>query len=126
MTKSHNAAGTPAAVTPYVSASQIGLLIEVAVLAIQDSQQQAKIKIARWTYLDALNDFEAQHGRIEGRLDPRNPDHADILAATEKQYAASEREKRIAYNLRRRLQTACRKAARVNATGVCATDRSPS
>lgn len=115
MTRSHNAAGKPAAVTPHVTASQIGLLIEVAVLAMQDSQQQAKIKIVRWTYLDALNDFEAQHGRIEGRLDPRNPDHAEIVKATKTQHDAVEREKRIGYNIRRRLQTACRKAPRINA-----------
>lgn len=106
---------TAAAGTAHVSSSQIGLLIEVAVLAMQDSQQQAAIKIARWTYIAALNDFEARHGRIEGRLDPKNPGHAEIVRATKTQYEALEREKRIGYNIRRRLQTACRKAPYVNA-----------
>lgn len=115
MTESHNAAGTPAAGTPYVSESQIGLLIEVAALAIHDYQQQASIKSARWTYLEALTQFEAKHGRIEGRLDPSNPDHSEIVAATKLHYEAQEHAKRVGYNVRRRLQTACRKAPRINA-----------
>lgn len=114
--KTNQTGGQPGgAGTLYVSASQIGLLIEVAVLAMQDSRQQLAVKEAHREYINALNDFEAKHGRIDGRVDPRNPDHAEILAATKIQYEASERAKRTAYNLRRRLQTACRKAARLNA-----------
>ena len=81
---------------------------------MQDSQQQFAVKKARREYVDGLNNFEAQHGRIEGRLDPRNPDHAEIFKATKPQHEAMEREKRIGYNIRRRLQTACRKAPRIN------------
>jgi hypothetical protein len=115
MKTTHNAAGQPAgAGTPYVSASQIALLIEVAVLAMQDSAQQLVVNEAHRKYVEALNSFEGRHGRIDGRLDPRNPEHAPIVAATKSKYEKHQAEKRKGYNLRRRLQTACRKARQLN------------
>lgn len=105
----------PAAGTLHVSASQIALLIEVAVLAMDRSQRKLAAEEARRVYIRALTDFQGQHGRVEGRIDPRNPDHAEIIAATKGQYEAYERAKRQVYNVERRLQTACRKAGRVNA-----------
>jgi hypothetical protein len=96
-------------------ASQIALLIEVAVLAMQDSRQQLSIKEIYSLYISSLHSFEAKHGRVEGRIDPNNPDHGAIIAATRAQFEAYQRAKRCAYNIRRRLQTACRKAAGVNA-----------
>lgn len=97
------------------SASQIALLIEVAVLAMQDSRQQLAVKEIYSLYISSLHSFEAKHGRVEGRIDPDNPDHGAIIAATRPQFEAHQRAKRCAYNIRRRLQTACRKAAGVNA-----------
>jgi hypothetical protein len=117
--KNDNAAGHPAgAGALYVSASQIALLIEVAVLAMQDSRQQLAVKEAYSLYISSLHSFEAKHGRVEGRIDPLNPDHNAIIAATRSQFETYQRAKRSAYNIRRRLQTACRKAAGVNADRV--------
>jgi hypothetical protein len=114
--KNDNAAGQPAgAGTLHVSASQIALLIEVAVLAMQDSRQQLIVKEAYSLYISSLHSFEAKHGRVTGRIDPLNPDHGAIIAATRSQFETYQRAKRSAYNIRRRLQTACRKAAGVNA-----------
>jgi hypothetical protein len=116
MTKKSNAAGQPAgAGTLRASASQIALLIEVAVLAMQDFDAQKSVGAAHNEYLFGLTDFESKHGRTEGRIDPLNPDHAAIIAATKSQYDSYQLAKRKAYNIRRRLQTACRKAHRVNA-----------
>jgi hypothetical protein len=112
----HNAAGQPAgAGTLHASASQIALLIELAVLAMQDSRQQLATKEIYRLYISSLHSFEAKYGRVEGRIDPDNPDHGAIIAATRSQFEAYQRAKRCAYNLRRRLQTACRKAHQVNA-----------
>jgi hypothetical protein len=99
----------------HASASQIALLIEVAVLAMQDHRQQLAVNEAHRKYVEALNSFEGKHGRIEGRLDPREPDHAPIIAATKSRYEKHQAEKRKAHNIRRRLQTACRKARALNA-----------
>ncbi|MFC0132008.1 hypothetical protein CR105_16060 [Massilia eurypsychrophila] len=116
MTKPKNAAGQPAGDgTPYVSASQIALLIEVAALALHDHRQQLAVNEAHRKYIEALNSYEGKHGPVEGRLDPRNPDHAPIIAATKGKYEKHQAEKRKAYNIRRRLQTACRKARHLNA-----------
>jgi hypothetical protein len=104
----------PARGALHVSASQIALLIEVAVLAMQDSRQQLAVNEAHRVYIDALNTFEVKHGRVGGRIDPENPDHAKIIKATKAQYEAHQDELRKAYNIRRRLQTACRKARRLN------------
>jgi hypothetical protein len=102
----------------HVSASQITLLIEVAVLAMQDHRQQLAVNEAHRKYIEALNSFEGKHGRIDGRLDSRNPDHAPIIAATKSKYEKYLAEKRKAYNIRRRLQTACRNARAANADRV--------
>jgi hypothetical protein len=116
MKSTHNAAGQPAgAGTLHVSASQIALLIEVAVLAMQDSRQQLAVKETYSLYISSLHSFEAKHGRVEGRIDPLNPSHGAIIAASRSQFETYQRAKRNAYNIRRRLQTACRKAAWVNA-----------
>lgn len=116
MKTTKNAAGQPAgAGTSYVSASRIALLIEVAVLAMQDSAQRLAVNEAHRKYIDALSSFEAKRGRIAGRLDPANPAHAAIISATKSKYEKHQAEKRKAYNIRRRLQTACRKARQLNA-----------
>jgi hypothetical protein len=116
MTKKSNATGQLAgAGNLRVSAPQIALLIEVAVLAMQDFHAQKAVGSAHNEYLFGLTDFESKHGRTEGRIDPLNPDHAPIIAATKIQYEGYQLAKRKAYNVRRRLQTACRKAARLNA-----------
>jgi hypothetical protein len=116
MKTTHNAAGQPAgAGTLHVSASQIALLIEVAVLAMQDHRQQLAVNESHRVYIDALNTFEVKHGRVGGRIDPDNPDHAKIIKGTKGQYETRQDELRKAYNIRRRLQTACRKARRLNA-----------
>src|SRR5450830_1544011 len=104
-----------AAQAPRVSADQIGLLIEIAALAIQDFQAQAAVVEAHAIYIEALNRAEAKFGALEGRLNPLDPEHADIIMASAAEYKAQQRAKKNAYNVRRRLRTACRKAVRVNA-----------
>jgi hypothetical protein len=117
MIKKSNATGQPAGTgNLYPSASQIALLIPVVVLALQDFHAQETVDATHNEYLFGLTDFESKHGRTEGgRIDPLNPDHAAIIAATKIQYDGYQLAKRKAYNARRRLQTACRKAAHLNA-----------
>jgi hypothetical protein len=113
MPNKKNAAGQPAgAGTPHVSASQIALLIEIAALAMQDFNTQLAVNEAKYLYLERLSKFEAKHGRIDGRLDPRNPEHAGIVAFTKSRYDDYQRSKKSAYNARRRLVNACRRAQR--------------
>jgi hypothetical protein len=100
---------------PRVSASQIALLIEIAVLAVQDFKAQEAVTETHGIYISALNRAEAKLGPLDGRLDPRDPDHAGVIAATKPEYEARQRARKTAYNVRRRLQTVCRKAVRVNA-----------
>jgi hypothetical protein len=105
----------PLRATLYVSASQIALLIEVAALAIQDFNAQLAVNEDQMLYLDRITEFERKHDRIDGRLDPRNPDHVDVVAFTKPYYDAYQRSRRAAYNARRRLANACRKARFINA-----------
>lgn len=102
---------------PRVSASQLALLIEIAALSIQDFKAQAAVTEAHGIYIDAINRAEGKLGALAGRLDPRDPEHAHIIKATTGEYEAQQRAKKTAYNARRRLQTACRKAVRINAAG---------
>jgi hypothetical protein len=116
MTRKCNAGGQPAgAGNLRVSALQIALLIDIAVKAIKHSKCVLDVNGAHGAYLRALTDFEASNGRVEGRIDPRNFEHAAIIAATKVEYDAYQLAKRKAYNAGRRLQTVCRKAAGVNA-----------
>jgi hypothetical protein len=116
MQTTKNAAGQPAdAGIPHVSASQIALLIEVAALAMQYFRQNLAVDEAHRDYIESITSFERKHGRVTGRIDPENPDHAKIIKATKGQYEARQDALRKRYNIHRRLQTACRKAARVNA-----------
>jgi hypothetical protein len=111
-----SATGQPAqAEHQRVSAGQIALLIEIAALAIQDFQAQAAVAEAHGIYIDAINRAEAKFGRVDGRLDPLNPDHSHIILATASEYKARQRARKTAYNVRRRLQTACRRSVRINA-----------
>lgn len=127
MTATKKNAGQPA--QAQVSAGQIALLIEIAALAIHDFQAQAAVTEAHGIYIEALNRAEAKFGPLEGRLDPRDPEHAEVIMASSAEYKAQQRAKKKAYNVRRRLQTACRKAVRVNAQAggavFCPTTRLP-
>lgn len=114
MTNKVEDAGQAAGGTTHVSTAQIGLLIEVAVIAMQHSQALLEIKAKNRMYLDALIAYESAHGRVEGRIDPKNWDHREIIAATKAEFADLERAKRNAYNIGRRLSTACRKAGHIN------------
>jgi hypothetical protein len=85
------------------------------VLAMQDHRQQLVVNEVHRKYIEAINSFEGKYGRTSGRIDPRNFEHAAIIAATKVEYDAYQLAKRKAYNAGRRLQTVCRKAAGVNA-----------
>lgn len=82
-------------------------LAQIGELAVQLHQAQNKISAARYRYHEKL--------RTEGfdkKPDPRAPEDSEsheAVEATKHEYAVLKDSQRVAYNIKRRLQTACRK-----------------
>ena len=66
-------------------------------------------------YVRKLRLYEAMHGSIKGALNPRNHEHVAIVSYTMDEKAALTAARRKVYATRRRLRTACAKAAREGA-----------
>jgi hypothetical protein len=69
---------------------------------------------ARWAkdlYYEAIRLHEAEEGSVTGSINPREPQYAAVIAATASEYEALQASKRVAYNIKRRLENACRRSA---------------
>lgn len=66
-------------------------------------------------YVRKLREYEAIHGSIKGALNPRNPEHVCLISYAMDERAALTAARRKMHAARRRLRTACAKAAREGA-----------
>lgn len=69
------------------------------------------VRSAKTTYYDALDRHEEKYGRDPERINPRDPKHAAVIAATKVEYEQYQAAKRFSYNIQRRLSTRCQRFA---------------
>lgn len=106
-----NAAGQPAgAGTLHAATLQITALIAAGEVAVELFRAEQIIKVAKARYHAKIDQFEAKHGRVDSRIDPRKPEHAKVIKYTKAEFEAYLDAKRKACNVRRRLENASRKA----------------
>jgi hypothetical protein len=90
-----------------------GPLIKVGALAVDAHYAVAAIQSAKGRYYARIRKFEEIYGHVEGRIDPVDPKYKAIRNYTQLQFAALLEAKRKAYNIKRRLENACRKVGNV-------------
>lgn len=100
--------------------SNVGKLIAlmaVGEVAVELFRAEQIAKVAKARYHDKIDQFEAKHGRAESRIDPSKPEHAKVIKYTKAEFEAYLDAKRKAGNVRRRLETASRKALLQQSSG---------
>lgn len=91
------------------------LIVATSLLAIGQLalDLHAANNAVRWTkdlYYEAIRRHEAKKGRVTGRINRDEPQYAAIIAATTSEYAGYQAAKRTVYNIKRRLDNACRRS----------------
>ena len=89
--------------------NEITKRLAIGQLALDLHHANNLAKVLRNEYWDKLHEYEEEHGDLVGRLTFDHPDHAGAIAATKDEYAAYKQAKRTAYNIKRRLDNACRR-----------------
>ena len=84
-------------------------VVAIGSLAIERHKAADAVRFTKGAYHDALVAQRFKHGGITEDLDPGNPAHLAILTAVRAEYLAFKAAKSTAYNLQRRLSSACRK-----------------
>jgi hypothetical protein len=69
-------------------------------------------------YVRKIREYEAHYGAVDGGINPRDPKHVAIISCTMDERAAMTSAKRKVHAARRRLRTACAKAAREGAANA--------
>jgi len=91
-----------------MSTDNIIKLISIGELALNHWIAQVDAKHAKREYHEAILKHEGRHGRDYDRIDPDNQSCYGVIRATAGKYAAYLDARRIARNIARRLDTACR------------------
>lgn len=97
--------------TSTASVTKLISLIAAGELAVDLFRAEQAAKVAKACYHRKIDEFEAVHGRADSRIDPNKPEHAKVIKFTKVSFDAYQAAKRKAYNMRRRLENASRKAA---------------
>lgn len=111
-----DAAANPAGAGPLCAqTSHLVALLNAGALALDLWRaEQAAIELHS-IYVRKLRQYEAIHGSIQGALNPRNHEHVCIISYAMDERAALTAARRKVYAARRRMRTACAKAAREGA-----------
>lgn len=90
---------------------KITTLLAIGQLALDLHAANNVARSAKVFYREAIDLYEETNGRVTGRINPREPQFAAVIAATKVEYEAYQATKRVAYNVQRRLSNACRRSA---------------
>lgn len=90
--------------------NQITKLLTIGQLAMDLHKANNLTSMCKDAYHDKIRNWEDDHGKIFGLLTPYDSTHARLIAATSGEYAAYKLAKRKAYNIKRRLDSACRRS----------------
>ena len=91
-----------------MSTKETAALVKLGKLVVDHFIAQVNAKIAKRAYWDKLSEYECEIAEIKGKLDRFADEHADVRAYTAIEFAAYADAKRHAYNIKRRIETACR------------------
>jgi hypothetical protein len=94
---------------------QLVALVSAGALALDLWRTEQAVAELHGIYVRKIREYEGRHGSITGALNPRNHEHIAIIAYTMDEKQALASAKRKVYSARRRLRTACAKAAREGA-----------
>ena len=94
-----------------MNAAKIIALITAGQLAVDSHKADFEVKHTRHVYIEKIEEYERQWGELEIKLDRFADEHAHVRQFTQDAYEAHRAAKRAAYNIKRRLENACRKAA---------------
>lgn len=83
-------------------------LARIARLALDAFCAKQEVAIARLRYHQMIDEYEEAHGKLEIRLDPNNPRHAGAIEYSAKQFSEYQAARKSEYNIKRRLENACR------------------
>jgi hypothetical protein len=97
--------------TSSTSVTKLISLIAAGELAVELFRAEQAAKVAKACYHRKIDQFEEVHGRADSRIDPSKPEHAKLIKFTKVSFDVYLAAKRKAYNVRRRLENASRKAA---------------
>ncbi len=86
-------------------------LAAVGELAMDHWRATVDASHKRAVYLDRIRAFEDRHGRSALRIDAYSPEFAALRKYTFASFDAYKTAKRAAYNIKRRLENACRRAS---------------
>lgn len=90
---------------------QIVALITAGQLAVDHLKAQFEVNHTRRLYIEKIEEYEQEWGPLKVKLDRFAEEHAQVRQFTHDAFEAHRAAKRNAYNIKRRLETACRKAA---------------
>lgn len=111
-----NAAANTAGVgSLHAQIPQFLALVAAGALALDLWRAEQAVAELHGIYVRKLREYEGRHGNIKGALDPRNHHHIAIIAYTMDEKQALMAARRKVYSARRRLRSACAKAAREGA-----------
>lgn len=84
-------------------------LIMLGEFTIELFQLEQYVKNRRHDYFEKIKEFENLNGEINGKLDPSNTAHAQVIAFTKVSFDEYRRAKRCVYNMKRRLDNAAKR-----------------
>lgn len=90
----------------------VSAFLKISQLAIDMVSAENAAREAKFRYIDKIQEFEKKYGEVAGRLSMHNPEHAAARAYTDESYGAYCAAKNLAYNVKRRLDTAVRQHQR--------------
>lgn len=93
-----------------MNAARIIALIAAGQLAVDSYKADRMAKVMYGEYTDKIHEYEERWGYLEQKIDRFAPDHEHVRQFTQQAFDAHRAAKRAAYNLKRRLENACRKA----------------
>lgn len=102
-----NAQANSAASSP--SVARLIALANIGELAMAHHRAVSAANAAKHLYHEAIRDFEGETYCYEERTRPGEPGWHELQIATAAEFAAYRAAQRVAYNIKRRLDNACRK-----------------
>lgn len=117
MTSKQTAAVDPAGEEPlHASFSRLNAMMHIGELATAVWRAEQAVTQLHGIYVRKIRDYEGRYGAVDGRIDPRNHEHIAIIAYTMDEKLALDSARRKVHAARRRLRTACGKAACIEAS----------
>lgn len=94
-----------------MNANKIITLITAGQLAVDCHKAHYIAKVMYGEYTDKIREYEELWGELKGKINPFDDEFAHVRQFTQDAFDAHRAAKRAAYNIKRRLENACRKAA---------------